>query len=132
MQIYEKFVIFDYLCRRKYRDEMSETYCKIEFVHAVADVVAAIPAGKVLTYGDVAAIAGHPTCARQVGHILGAMGFDSPCPCHRVVNAEGRIAPHWPEQAGLLAAEGVVFSRPGFVNMKRHRWHPLDEERFEI
>lgn len=96
----------------------------MEFVREVEFVVRTIPAGKVLTYGDVAALAGKPDCARQVGKILGAFGFVSDVPCHRVVNFEGRPAPHWHEQPALLRAEGVTLSSSDRVNMKLYRWHP--------
>lgn len=97
----------------------------MDFVKAVEEVVRAIPAGRVLTYGDVAALAGQPSHARQVGKILGCFGFESDIPCHRVVNFEGRIAPHWPEQAVRLKAEGVSFTISGLVDMKVHRWKPV-------
>ena len=100
----------------------------IEFARDVRDVVSAIPRGMVLTYGDVAALAGEPTQSRLVGKILGAMGFDSDVPCHRVVNFKGRTAPHWISQAALLREEGVKFSANGLVDMKLHRWHPLPPE----
>ncbi|MBD5299589.1 MAG: cysteine methyltransferase [Bacteroides sp.] len=93
-------------------------------IQAVKEIVAAIPEGMVATYGDVAALAGEPTHARQVGKILGAIGMESEIPCHRVVNSEGRPAPHWLEQRLLLQREGVTFRRNGNVDMKRHRWHP--------
>lgn len=100
----------------------------MDFAREVEAVVCAIPVGKVLTYGDVAALAGQPSHARQVGKILGCMGFESAVPCHRVVNFEGRTAPHWPEQTGRLKAEGVVFTKSGLVDMKLHRWKPDSEE----
>lgn len=96
----------------------------MDFAKEVEAVVNAIPAGKVLTYGDVAALAGQPSHARQVGKILGCFGFGSEVPCHRVVNFEGRTAPHWPQQIGLLKDEGVTFAKSGFVKMKLHRWLP--------
>lgn len=100
----------------------------MDFVKDVEEVVKAIPAGKVLTYGDVAALAGQPSHARQVGKILGCFGFRSEVPCHRVVNFEGRPAPHWPGQIDLLKAEGVTFRKSGFVKLELHRWMPEYEE----
>lgn len=94
----------------------------MKFENAVRDIVNCIPEGKVLTYSDVAALAGKPSCARQVGKILGCIGFDSTTPCHRVVNSIGRIAPHWPSQRTLLENEGVEFKNCGHVDMKRFRW----------
>lgn len=96
----------------------------IEFAKDVMDIVGQIPSGKVLTYGDVAALAGRPAHARQVGKILGSLGFDSEVPCHRVVNFEGRPAPHWIGQGALLREEGVGFTRCGRVDMNKYRWHP--------
>lgn len=100
----------------------------MDFVREVESVVNAIPYGKVLTYGDVATLAGRPSNARQVGRILGCFGFKSAVPCHRVVNFEGRTAPHWPEQINLLKREGVTFTKGGFVKLKIHRWKPEYEE----
>lgn len=100
----------------------------IEFARSVREVVSAIPPGYVLTYGDVAALAGEPNQSRLVGKILGAIGIVSEVPCHRVVNFQGRIAPHWPSQATLLRAEGVNFCKNGLVNMSKHHWQPLPPE----
>ncbi len=96
----------------------------VEFAKGVRDVVRAVPAGMVLTYGEVAVLAGWPGRARMVGRILGAIGMDSDVPCHRIVNAQGRIAPHWPSQRQLLESEGVAFTSSGLVDMPRHHWHP--------
>lgn len=95
----------------------------IDYKDVVA-IVSAIPAGKVLTYGDVAALAGFPSNARQVGYILGAIGVGSDIPCHRVVNSQGRTAPHWHSQTALLREEGITFRPNGNVNMAQHRWNP--------
>ncbi len=97
---------------------------KMDFAREVVAVVRSIPHGKVLSYGDVAALAEQPSCARQVGKILGALGFHSDTPCHRVVNFQGRTAPHWPEQIKLLKEEGVKFTDSNLVKMDLHRWRP--------
>lgn len=97
---------------------------EIEFARDVREIVLQIPRGKVLSYGDVASLAGRPTHARQVGKILGSIGFDTDVPCHRVVNFEGRTAPHWLGQAALLRSEGVGFTKSGKVEMNKYRWHP--------
>lgn len=101
---------------------------RTEFARSVKEIVSAIPTGMVLTYGDVAALAGEPTQSRLVGKILGALGFGSEVPCHRVVNFQGRPAPHWPSQTALLRAEGVAFCSNGNVDMRCHRWKPLPPE----
>lgn len=96
----------------------------VEFALAVRDVVCSIPCGRVCSYGDVASLAGEPGRARLVGRILAAIGMDSDVPCHRVVNASGRPAPHWLNQSALLRAEGVVFRKNGCVDMSQSRWRP--------
>lgn len=58
----------------------------------VWQMVAAIPPGKVSTYGRVAAHAGLPQSARRVGRILSRLPSDTSLPWHRVINAHGRIS----------------------------------------
>jgi methylated-DNA-protein-cysteine methyltransferase related protein len=90
-----------------------------ESVERVRDVVAAIPAGSVLAYGDVAARAGLPGRARLVGRILAEDGHG--LPWHRVLRADGTPAPHLAvEQLGRLRAEGVLVDN-GRVPMRRYR-----------
>lgn len=96
----------------------------VEFAKAVEEIVKAIPCGKVSTYGDIAALAGAPAHSRLVGKILGSIGMDSPVPCHRVVNAAGRPAPHWLSQTAKLRNEGVTFKSNGNVDLLLHRWLP--------
>lgn len=93
-----------------------------DFRKDVYDVVASIPCGKVLTYGQVAWLSGRPGCPRLVGRLLSEAADSLHLPCHRVVNSQGRTAPHWPEQAGLLRGEGVVFRKNGCVDMKVCNW----------
>lgn len=85
----------------------------------VRAVVASIPRGHVLSYGDVAARAG--MCSpRLVGRILAEDGAD--LPWHRVLRADGSCAPHLAdEQHARLRAEGVSMV-DGRVPMSRHRW----------
>ncbi len=86
-------------------------------------VVAAIPPGRVTTYGDVAAAAGERS-ARVVGTVLSADGAD--LPWHRVLRAGGTSAPHIAdEQHRRLAAEGVEI-RDGRVLLAVYRWAPDD------
>ena len=73
-------------------------------VHVVAD----LEAGEVVTYGEVAALAGRPGAARAVGALLAA-NADPALPWWRVVNAAGRLAPgHETRQASHLRREGVA------------------------
>jgi methylated-DNA-protein-cysteine methyltransferase-like protein len=87
-------------------------------------VVRRIPAGRVATYGQVAAMVGRPRAARAVG---GAMRRCPPgVPWHRVLNAAGRIsrrarAAGMLTQKMLLEREGMVLRR-GRVDLARYGW----------
>lgn len=94
-------------------------------------VVRRIPRGRVATYGQVAALAGRPGHARQVGYALHALEDGSDVPWHRVVNGRGEVSPraeplYEPLQRALLAAEGVVLDRRGRIDLDRFRWEPDD------
>ncbi len=93
-------------------------------IYEVLSVVEEIPAGKVATYGQTAALIGREKNARLVGRILSMAQYYGQYPCHRVVNHAGRTAPGWGEQAGLLAEEGVRFQKNGCVNLKASQWIP--------
>lgn len=93
-----------------------------DFYKNVYEVVAAIPPGSVTTYGDIALLLGKPQNSRLVGRALSQVPPGLYLPCHRVVNAQGRLAPAWAEQRGLLMAEGVAFRKNGEVDMKKSRW----------
>jgi methylated-DNA-[protein]-cysteine S-methyltransferase len=81
----------------------------------ILDSVALIPAGRVATYGDVAARSGGRS-ARFAGWVLAQLSDDS-VPWHRVLPANGRPAPHLAaRQLALLAAEGVA-ARDGRIEM---------------
>ena len=89
-------------------------------------VVRAIPVGRVSTYGQVAALAGLPGHARQVGYALHALAEDD-VPWHRVINAQGEISRRSdpgpePLQRVMLESEGVVFDARGRVDLRLFRW----------
>lgn len=74
--------------------------------------IAAIPPGRVASYGAIAARAGLPGRARLVGTLLGDVPDGTELPWHRVLRASGHIARPagsrgWLEQARRLRAEGV-------------------------
>lgn len=90
-------------------------------------VVRRIPKGRVCTYGRVAALAGSPGAARQVGYALHALPDHTAVPWHRVINAAGRISlrrggGHELEQRFRLEAEGVAFDQAGRVSLERFGW----------
>jgi methylated-DNA-protein-cysteine methyltransferase-like protein len=90
-------------------------------------VVAAIPPGRVATYGQVAQKAGLPRAARRVGYALRGLPSNTRIPWHRVVNAQGRISlPEGSEsnatQRGRLEREGIPFSPSGTINLHLYGW----------
>lgn len=91
-------------------------------IYEVLSVVEEIPAGRVATYGQIAALIGRERNARLVGKVMSMAHFYGRYPCHRVVNHVGRTAPGWLEQADLLRAEGVELKENGCVDLKRYQW----------
>lgn len=92
----------------------------------VERLMAQVPAGKVTTYGDLAALAGHPNAARIVGGM--AHYGDPELPWHRLVNRFGGLASGYHggrrAQEEHLAAEGVACTN-GIVNdFEERRWRP--------
>jgi methylated-DNA-protein-cysteine methyltransferase related protein len=92
-------------------------------------VVATIPFGKVVTYGQVAMLAqlAGPSGARQVGYALAALAADSDIPWHRVVNAKGELSPRADPDAVefqlvLLESEGVAFDHRRCIDLSRYQW----------
>jgi methylated-DNA-protein-cysteine methyltransferase related protein len=78
------------------------------FEQAVVAVLQSLGPGEVVTYGEVAAEAGHPGAARAVGRLL-ADGLVDGLPWWRVVTSTGRLVPgHEAEHARRLRAEGVA------------------------
>lgn len=96
------------------------------FRGAVWALVRRIPAGQVVTYGQVATLVGRARSARAVGGAMGRCPDD--VPWHRVVNAQGAIARRR-RQSGMLTQrirleqEGIRLRR-GRVPLARYRWEP--------
>ncbi len=98
------------------------------FTIKVKNLILQIPAGKVATYGQIAALAGNPRAARQVARILHACSRKDGLPWHRVVNQHGRISLRqgqgYEVQQALLEREGVVFSENSRIDLTRFLWRP--------
>ena len=92
------------------------------YAERVLDLVAEIPAGRVLTYGDVAGVVGGS--ALSVGNVMGKFG--SGVPWWRVIRAGGLMPPgHEVEAAERLRAEGCPFAVAGArVALDQCRWEP--------
>ena len=92
----------------------------------VYDLVATIPPGRVVTYGDIARALGANRGARAVGYALKALPAGRDVPWWRVVNARGGISPRgagWGAhvQREMLEAEGVSFGLDGTADLERYR-----------
>lgn len=102
-----------------------------DFYDAVYQLVATIPAGRVGTYGQVAALLGRPRGARLVGWALNACPTN--VPWQRIINRQGMISienlrASKELQAKLLQAEGVTVElRDGnfWVDLKRFGWQAV-------
>lgn len=66
---------------------------KSAFKEAVYEVVRQVPDGYVVTYGQVARLAGYPGAARAVGNALHVNPDPDYTPCFRVVNSQGKLSP---------------------------------------
>ena len=86
-------------------------------------MVKRIPVGRVITYGDVARLAGHPGAARAVGNIL-REARQPGLPYHRVIAAGGQLGGYsdLSLKRALLVAEGLVVSARRVRQFERVRW----------
>jgi methylated-DNA-protein-cysteine methyltransferase-like protein len=96
------------------------------FCASVREWIAAIPLGKVATYGQIAHLAGKPWGARQVSWILHSQSAKYRLPWQRVIGAKGRISlplgNGFFKQRLLLRQEGVIVDDWGHVDLKIFRW----------
>lgn len=98
-----------------------------EFAERVRAIVAQIPRGYVMTYGQIAALAGNARAARIVGGI--AHYGDPELPWHRVVNRLGSTASGYPGGRAVherhLADEGIVFKEDHYIaDLDGVLWRP--------
>lgn len=93
------------------------------FERKVLTIVSRVPAGRVITYGDVAKLAGKPRAARAVGNIMRTA--DRPgLPYHRVIAAGGALGGYsnLTLKRSLLAAEGLTVTARRVVGFAKVRW----------
>jgi methylated-DNA-protein-cysteine methyltransferase-like protein len=100
-----------------------------EFQEQVYAIVADVPRGRVITYGQIAVWLNRPRSARQVGYAMAACPTERRLPWHRVVNAKGEVSPRAnPADAAyqrtLLQAEGVYFGANGRIDLALYGWQP--------
>jgi len=96
------------------------------FTVKVKALIRKIPAGKVASYGQIAALAGNPRAARQVAWILHSSSAADQLPWHRVVNRKGKISlkpfQGYEIQKQRLLQEGVVFDKRDTIDLDRYLW----------
>ena len=95
------------------------------FKNRVNELVAQIPKGKVMTYGQIAALCGRPRAARMVGGI--AHHGDTGLPWHRIVKKDGGLAEGYPGgtqgHRAALEVEGVRFTGSSRIaDMHKRLW----------
>ena len=98
-----------------------------EFKDRVYRLVERIPEGKVITYGQIAAISGAPWAAWEVGQI--AHYGPTNLPWHRVVSKKGGLARGFVpggqnRQRELLVAEGIILDKENNVKIGEFVWNP--------
>jgi methylated-DNA-protein-cysteine methyltransferase related protein len=96
------------------------------FRENVYTLVSSIPSGRVMTYGQIAVLCGHPGAAQAVGQI--AHFGPSLIPWHRVVNANGGLARGYPcggpeGQADQLKKEGITIDNYQ-LRLENYIWWP--------
>jgi len=100
------------------------------FQEAILRVVRLVPAGKVVSYGQVAAYVGTPRAARQVGWAMRSLEGAPDFPWWRVLNNAGKITIKGnlynsaQTQKEFLEAEGVQISTAFELDMERYRYRP--------
>ena len=96
-------------------------------------LIRAIPKGRLMSYGSVAAALGKPRAPRAVGGALSRLPEGHDVPWWRVISSSGRISTpnihHTANiQRSLLEAEGVEFSDAGYVDWDRFGWGPTPDQ----
>ena len=98
---------------------------ELSFRERVWLIIAAIPYGRVSTYGEIARLAGNPRAARQVGGVLKKLPEGSSLPWHRVVDRQGRISLQgegFRRQQQALEAENIEFTPMQTIDLEKYRW----------
>lgn len=97
------------------------------FTERVVKIIKDIPVGKVMTYGQIAALAGSPRGARQVVRVLHTLSKKYKLPWHRVINIKGEISivdfESRDMQKMFLESEGVKFSSQNTIDLNEYQYH---------
>jgi methylated-DNA-protein-cysteine methyltransferase-like protein len=103
-----------------------------EYREKVFAIVRSIPAGRVMTYGQIAMMLGEEYTARTVGYVMSGADAER-VPWQRVINSQGkcstgRLTIPINLQHELLEAEGIVFTNSGKCDLRIYRWHCSEED----
>jgi methylated-DNA-[protein]-cysteine S-methyltransferase len=86
------------------------------FTEKVKNIVRKIPKGSMMTYKEVAVLAGNPRASRAVANIMAA-NYDLTVPCHRVIRTDGKLGGYnrggFAKKEEILKNEGLEFLKPG-------------------
>jgi methylated-DNA-protein-cysteine methyltransferase related protein len=97
------------------------------FREKVYKIAATIPAGKVVTYGQLAALAGSPKAARAAGMCMKLNTNPTSIPCHRVVSSTGKLVDYafggTLVKKEKLMKEGIIFKGEK-IDLKAFQWNP--------
>lgn len=98
------------------------------FSEKVLKLIKKIPAGKVATYGQIAALAGKPQGSRGVAWLLHSCSESHDLPWQRVLNSKGKISfppgtKSYRQQKKLLVSEGVQFGDGDVIDMAVFQWN---------
>jgi methylated-DNA-protein-cysteine methyltransferase-like protein len=96
-------------------------------------VVALVPKGRLVSFGQVAMMAGYPRAARQVGWALHGLPMGTDIPWQRVVSASGRVPSKGRElgameQIARLREEGIEVADDGTLDLELYRWDGKSKE----
>ncbi|MDN4522897.1 MGMT family protein [Fictibacillus fluitans] len=100
----------------------------MKFTDEALRIIKSIPKGKVMTYGQIAGLAGSPRGARQVVRVLHSLSKKHQLPWHRVINAKGEIGFKDEEMFAVqkmsLESEGIAVTSDGKIDLTKYRHSP--------
>ena len=103
-----------------------------EYQERVYEIVRQIPRGRVMTYGQIAAVLGEGYTPRTVGYVMHAADSES-VPWQRVINSQGKCSTGRMTipvnlQQDMLEQEGVEFDAKGKCDLNEYQWWPEGTE----
>ncbi len=97
------------------------------FTENAVKIIKGIPEGKVMTYSQIASLAGNRRGARQVARVLHTLSEKYKLPWHRVINSKGQISIKDYESNNLqklfLESEGIIFTSNNSINLNEYQFH---------